>query len=45
MAVVGATTVLDDARFGLIDNWLRHVGDVKEKYIAENKCSGLKRSL
>ncbi len=24
--------VLDEARFGLIDNWLRHVADVKEKH-------------
>ncbi|MDN3379385.1 MULTISPECIES: carbonate dehydratase [unclassified Pseudoalteromonas] len=29
----GVQAVLNDAKFGLIDNWLRHVGDVKEKYI------------
>ena len=27
--------VLNEARFGLIDNWLRHVGDVKEKHIEQ----------
>lgn len=31
----GVQAVLNDAKFGLIDNWLRHVGDVKEKYIAK----------
>ncbi|MDP2634520.1 MULTISPECIES: carbonate dehydratase [unclassified Pseudoalteromonas] len=30
----GVQAVLNDAKFGLIDNWLRHVGDVKEKYIS-----------
>ncbi|MFC3032955.1 carbonate dehydratase [Pseudoalteromonas fenneropenaei] len=28
----GVQAVLDDVRFGLIDNWLRHVADVKEKH-------------
>lgn len=28
----GVKAVLDEARFGLIDNWLRHVGDIKEKH-------------
>ena len=28
----GVQAVLDEARFGLIDNWLRHVADVKEKH-------------
>ncbi|HEA16710.1 MAG TPA: carbonate dehydratase [Pseudoalteromonas prydzensis] len=30
----GVQAVLNDAKFGLIDNWLRHVGDVKEKHLA-----------
>ncbi|OHU86066.1 MULTISPECIES: carbonate dehydratase [Pseudoalteromonas] len=30
----GVQAVLDEARFGLIDNWLRHVADVKEKHQA-----------
>jgi len=29
----GVQAVLSDAKFGFIDNWLRHVGDVKEKHI------------
>lgn len=28
----GVQAVLDEARFGLIDNWLRHVSDIKEKH-------------
>ncbi|CAM4195640.1 carbonate dehydratase [Pseudoalteromonas sp. SR44-5] len=31
----GVQAVLKDAKFGLIDNWLRHVGDVKEKYTSK----------
>jgi carbonic anhydrase len=31
----GVQAVLDEARFGLIDNWLRHVGDVKEKHLEQ----------
>ncbi|WP_062566577.1 carbonate dehydratase [Pseudoalteromonas shioyasakiensis] len=31
----GVQAVLNEARFGLIDNWLRHVGDVKEKHIEQ----------
>ena len=30
----GVKAVLDEARFGLIDNWLRHVCDVKERHLA-----------
>ncbi len=44
----GVQAVLDEARFGLIDNWLRHVGDVKEKHQAllqdcpeEDRCARL----
>lgn len=29
----GVQAVLDNAKFGFIDNWLRHVGDVKEKHL------------
>ncbi|GMM85336.1 hypothetical protein MTsN2n4_25630 [Pseudoalteromonas sp. MTN2-4] len=28
----GVQALLDEARLGLIDNWLRHVADVKEKH-------------
>ena len=31
----GVRAALDGARHGLIDNWLRHVGDVAEKHEAE----------
>tara|TARA_Y100001963_G_scaffold60127_1_gene84099 strand:- start:6955 stop:7617 length:663 start_codon:yes stop_codon:yes gene_type:complete len=31
----GVQAVLNEASFGLIDNWLRHVGDVKEKHIEQ----------
>ena len=31
----GVQAVLNDAKFGLIDNWLRHVGDVKEKFLSQ----------
>ncbi|WP_404342297.1 carbonate dehydratase [Pseudoalteromonas mariniglutinosa] len=31
----GVQAVLNDAKFGLIDNWLRHVGDVKEKHLEQ----------
>jgi len=31
----GVTAALEGARHGLIDNWLRHVGDVAEKHHAE----------
>ncbi len=31
----GVQAVLNGASFGLIDNWLRHVGDVKEKHIEQ----------
>ncbi|MBQ4844246.1 carbonate dehydratase [Pseudoalteromonas sp. MMG005] len=44
----GVQAVLDEARFGLIDNWLRHVSDIKEKHqhiidnIAQDKqCDAL----
>jgi carbonic anhydrase len=44
----GVQAVLDEARFGLIDNWLRHVADVKEKHQAllasvalERRCAAL----
>lgn len=30
----GVQAVLDNAKYGLIDNWLRHVTDVKEKHRA-----------
>ncbi|WP_105188572.1 carbonate dehydratase [Pseudoalteromonas sp. T1lg48] len=29
----GIKAVLDEAKFGLIDNWLRHVGDIKERHL------------
>ncbi|MEO2280148.1 carbonate dehydratase [Pseudoalteromonas pernae] len=28
----GIKAVLEEAKFGLIDNWLRHVGDIKERH-------------
>src|SRR5688572_32335749 len=28
----GVKAALDDARFGLIDNWLRHIQDIMHKY-------------
>ncbi|MGO2074730.1 MAG: carbonic anhydrase, partial [Pseudoalteromonas sp.] len=31
----GVQAVLDDAKFGLIDNWLRHVDDIKEKHMTQ----------
>ena len=31
----GVKAALEDARHGLIDNWLRHVQDVEEKHAAE----------
>src|SRR5690348_11115983 len=31
----GVRAALDDARFGLIDNWLRHVEDVKRRHQRE----------
>jgi carbonic anhydrase len=31
----GVTAALNNTRLGLIDNWLRHVQDVKEKYFTE----------
>lgn len=31
----GVQAVLNDAKFGFIDNWLRHVGDVKEKHLEQ----------
>jgi carbonic anhydrase len=31
----GVHAVLNDAKFGFIDNWLRHVGDVKEKHLEQ----------
>ena len=31
----GVQAVLNEARFGLIDNWLRHVGDAKETHIEQ----------
>ena len=31
----GVQAVLSDAKFGFIDNWLRHVDDVKEKHIEQ----------
>ncbi len=31
----GVKAALEDARHGLIDNWLRHVKDVEEKHAAE----------
>jgi carbonic anhydrase len=31
----GVQAALEDARLGLIDNWLRHVQDVKQKHAAE----------
>ncbi|MCG7553421.1 carbonate dehydratase [Pseudoalteromonas sp. Of11M-6] len=44
----GVQAVLDNAKFGLIDNWLRHVADVKEKHQAiieqvskEKQCAAL----
>ena len=44
----GVQAVLDEARFGLIDNWLRHVADVKEKHqsiidniAAQKQCDAL----
>lgn len=36
----GVKSALDDVRLGLIDNWLRHVRDVMEKY--ESKLSAIK---
>jgi len=30
----GVQAVLDDRRMGLVDNWLRHVGDVAKKHHA-----------
>ena len=30
----GVQAVIDDARLGLVDNWLRHVGDVAQKHAA-----------
>ncbi|WP_462156604.1 carbonate dehydratase [Pseudoalteromonas sp. GB56] len=29
----GIKAVLEEAKFGLIDNWLRHVGDIKERHL------------
>ncbi|WP_440054421.1 carbonate dehydratase [Pseudoalteromonas sp. T1lg65] len=44
----GVQAVLDEAKFGLIDNWLRHVADVKEKHqsilekvLADKQCAVL----
>ena len=31
----GVQAVLSEDRFGFIDNWLRHVGDVKEKHLEQ----------
>ena len=31
----GVQAVLNNAKFGFIDNWLRHVGDVKEKHLEQ----------
>ena len=31
----GVQAVLNEDRFGFIDNWLRHVGDVKEKHLEQ----------
>ncbi|MGH7803668.1 MAG: carbonate dehydratase [Candidatus Binatia bacterium] len=31
----GVQAVLDRARHGLVDNWLRHVADIREKHAAE----------
>jgi carbonic anhydrase len=31
----GVQAVLDNAKLGFIDNWLRHVGDVKEKHLTQ----------
>jgi carbonic anhydrase len=29
----GVSAVIDGLRFGLVDNWLRHVGDVQQKHL------------
>src|SRR5580704_1288633 len=34
----GVRAVVEEQKFGLIDNWLRHVQDVKEKYTAHLSC-------
>lgn len=33
----GVRAALDDKRFGLIDNWLRHIQDIAQKYDSELK--------
>src|SRR5579883_3030381 len=37
----GVKAVLDGARLGLVDNWLRHVGDVAQKHVATLEKIGL----
>jgi carbonic anhydrase len=34
----GVKAAMDNSRLGLIDNWLRHVRDVMEKYPEDLKC-------
>jgi len=34
----GVRAVVEEQKFGLIDNWLHHVQDVKEKYAAHLSC-------
>ena len=36
----GVKAALDDQRYGLIDNWLRHIQDVAEKYDAALQRAG-----
>ena len=41
----GVQAVLNEDRFGFIDNWLRHVGDVKEKHLEQLNALPEKQQL
>jgi len=41
----GVTAALDDAKLGLVDNWLRHVQDVRDEYGARLDLTDPTRSL
>ena len=41
----GVQAVLNEDRFGFIDNWLRHVGDVKEKHLEQLNAMPEKQRL
>ena len=35
----GVKAALENAKLGLIDNWLRHVQDVRQQHAARNRCA------